>query len=123
MQTATSLRPDAGVSYSLKDRILLGIEMEDDLPHIWEADRPDIELKIIDKALEFEDMVVRTERKINESFVLKGDGEAERAGKLRILYDAADWPRFLDAVDTWVVGGDEPLLRSLISETVRIEPP
>jgi hypothetical protein len=111
------------MTYSMKDRILLGIEMEDDLPHIWEADRPDIELKILDKALDYEDMIIRTERKINESFVLKGDGEAERAAKLRILYDPADWPRFLDTMDNWAVGGDEAQWRSLVSEVVRVEAP
>jgi hypothetical protein len=123
MHVAESLRPDAGMTYSMKDRILLGIEMEDDLPHIWEADRPDIELKILDKALDYEDMIIRTERKINESFVLKGDGEAERAAKLRILYDPADWPRFLDTMDNWAVGGDEAQWRSLVSEVVRVEAP
>jgi hypothetical protein len=119
MRVASEMDPGLDFEYSVSDRVMLDAEFGDALPHIWEADRKDIETNIV--PMTYEDMKTRTERAINESFVIHGDSEAYNAVLLGIVKSKEDWSPFLDCMDAWSSGADEGCWRAMIVDHITVE--
>jgi len=119
MKAADAMSPGLDYEYSVSDRVMLDAEFGDALPHIWEADRKDIETNIV--PLTYEDMKTRTERSINESVVIHGDFEADNAVLLGVVRTKDDWLPFLDCMDWWASGADEACWKSMIEDHIAVE--
>jgi hypothetical protein len=98
---------DVDLKFSADDRFRMDLTFDDVLPHDYAVEQDeDFEERLAKAALTWQDMLTKTETRINQQLVLHETEEASMAVRHGICHDEDRYYDLLDLLKLWRPGAD-----------------